>query len=339
MIVGSLAAFIVAALLPLAVLMGVHAQVGRVQGDLTRLGQLASRDFGRNAPPEAPPLKLLRADTTLPGIIVLGDSFSRWNLWQSHWMSLRGRHDVITFDWDKIGGTACLPEWARQMRARYPSARQLIVEVIERSFATGLKSLEQHCLVRPETTRPVMTGEAILADQSVDTLWPPPDPRYALRAWAAPHKAFATQSRRDQVVVTPLSRSDLFTSRRSELLLSYIEDQDKAHWKAESMHVPIGRLKAMQDELETQGITMIIAVVPDKSTMYAPYFRLAEDRVPAPVDPWQLLQSAGIRQVPLRDRLRLALPGVRDLYLPDDTHFSYEGFRLMAAAIRDEAER
>lgn len=328
-------AFILAAAVPMAALMSLNTRVGNVWGDLTRLGRLSTHDFGRNAAADAPPLEVHHVAETAARVVVLGDSFSAWNQWQSQWMTWRGQKDVVSFHWDKIGGGACLASWTRSLRARMPDAHQLVVEVVERSFGEKLVALDQPCTVPPASTLPQQTVDAVWADQRLETHWPPPDPHHVLRALAAHYKTFNRQSRRDEVVVTPLNRSDLFTSRRSNLLLRYAGDSGKLLWQAPPLQAGARRLKKLQDELAAEGITMTMVVVPDKSTLYAPYVLHPEDRVLAAVDPWLLLQTTGVRQVLLLDRLRQAIPSLRDIYLPDDTHFSLDGFRLMAAAIRD----
>jgi hypothetical protein len=338
--VGFLTSFFMAATLPMALLYGLHLQVGTVHGDLTRLARLSSHDFGRRASPDAPALQLRQADLERPKVVVLGDSFSRWNQWQSHWMGLRGHNDVISFHWDRIGSSACLSTWAQAMPARYPEARQLIVEVIERSFGSFVLSLDKPCEMLPRSTQPNDTRDETLPDRRDESFWPPPDPKYVVMAWAAEHRSFDNQSRlAQQVLVTPLNRADLFTSRRSDRLLTLHDDQAKAHWRADMFGDGLSRLAALGDSLARKDITLIMVVVPDKSTAYAPYLLHADDHAKAGIDAWQLLRAAGIRQVPLREAVRNALPATRDLYLPDDTHFSLEGYRQMAIAVHDEARR
>lgn len=339
---GYLVAFLVALAVPLAALLGLNQQVGSLTdyGDLTRIGRLSTRDFARRPPPGAPPLKMLKVDSTEPAVVVLGDSFSRWNIWQSEWMAQRGRRDVLTYRYEEMGGAACLSAWAGQVQQRHPAARQLIVQIVERSFAHLLQSQEQACTMAPEAMHPVATSDNLWPDlPAQDKLWPPPDPHHVLRAWAAQHRSFASQTRRDQVVVTPLARHDLFSSRRSDLLLTYIDDQYKTRWKAETLAPGVASLVTLRDRLAAQGISLILVVVPDKSTVYAPHYRDAANRVPAAVDPWLLLQQAGLRQVLLRERLQQAALSTRDLYMPDDTHLGHDGFRLLAQAIAEEAAR
>lgn len=339
---GYLVAFVVALLLPLATLMGLNRQVGSLTefGDLARIGRLATHDFARQPPPGAPPVHTVKVETTDPAVVVIGDSFSRWNLWQSLWMAQRGRRDVLSFRYEDIGGTACLPAWAAHLHQRYPQARQVIVQVVERSFAGLVQSLQQACGADPSRVAPVDTLDRRWPDEAPrNRLWPPPDPQHVLHAWAVQHQAFATQTQRRQVVVTPLARRDLFSSRRPDLLLTYIDDQHKRHWRAEDLAPGRDRLVALQRELAAQGLSLILVVVPDKSTVYAPYVRDPQDRALAAVDPWSWLQQAGLRQVMLRDRLQQAALVTRDLYMPDDTHLGHDGFRLLAQAIGEEAAR
>lgn len=337
---GFLAPFFLAAALPLTLLYGLHLQVGTLHGDLARLARLSSHDFGRRAGPDAPPLQLRRVEADRPDVVVLGDSFSRWNLWQSHWMGLRGRNDVLSFHWDRMGGAACLEAWAHAMPARHPSARQLVVEIVERSFAGFLMDQGKPCTVPPQETRPIDTRDELVPDRRDQSFWPPPDPQHVVVARMAQLRRFETQSRlSQQVLVTPLNRGDLFTNRRSDRLLSLHDDQAKAHWRVDMVSDGLARLAALRDNLARQDISLIMAVVPDKSTAYKRFLLRPDDHARPGIDAWQLLREAGIRQVDLRRSVDAALPATRDLYLPDDTHFSWEGYRRMAIAVHEETRR
>ena len=337
---GYLSSFFAAALLPMALLLGMSTYLGRVQGDLTRLGDLAERDFGRRAPAGAPPLPLHRADELTPQVVVLGDSFSHWNVWQSQWMSGRARHDVLTFIWDGMGGSACLIDWAASIKARYPTARYLVVQTVERSLGLRLSKVGAPCEMKAETTLPVATKDGAIPDAPDKLWWPLPDPVYVASAWAVQHRAFAQRSLHgDKVMVTPLARRDLFTHRRNDLMLSYRDDDNKRNWPVDKLNQSLARWRAMQDSLQAQGIQMVMLVVPDKSTAYAPY-ALRPDEVPrAAADAWELLSKAGLRQVAMKRQVQAALPATVDLYLPNDTHLGPAGYRLVAAAVRDELSR
>ena len=331
-------AFLIAAALPLAALVGLNTRVGPNWGDLTRLGRLSTHDFGRNAPPGAPPLQMHRVDENAARVVVVGDSFSASNQWQSQWMTWRGRKDVISYHWDLVGDSSCLTALIRDLRSRLPEARHVVLEMVERSFEDRLVALGRPCGTPMEKAAPIQTADAIWADERIGSYWMLPDPEHVLRAWAAQYKSFKRQSRRDQVVVTPLNRSDLFTSRRANLLLRYTGDSAKVSWQRPRLQAGAQRLKAVQEELAGLGITMTVVVVPDKATFYAPYVLHPEDRVLAAVDPWALLDANGVPQVRLLDALRQGALSHRDIYLPDDTHFSMDGFRMMAAAVRNAVD-
>ena len=332
-------AFFLAAVLPLAALVGLNSRVGPGLGDLTRLGRLSTHDFGRNAPPGAPPMQMHRVDEQAARVIVVGDSFSASNHWQSQWMTWRGRNDVISYHWETIGGPSCLTAFIRDRRSRLPEARHVIVETVERSLEERLVALGQPCATLPTKTPSMQTADFVWLDQRAASFWTLPDPEHVLRALAAQYKSFKRQSRRNEVVVTPLNRSDLFTSRRPNLLLRYAGDSNKLLWQPSRLQAGAQRLKAFQDELAGLGITLTVVVVPDKSTIYAAYIQHPEDRVVAAVDPWAVLDANGVNQVRLLETLRNGVSAHRDLYQPDDTHLGLDGFRLMAAAIRDAVDR
>ncbi|WP_088285348.1 alginate O-acetyltransferase AlgX-related protein [Ideonella sp. A 288] len=336
---GYLASFAVAMLLPLVLMVALSQHLGAVRGDLTRLGRLAERDFAPSRASAEDALQLHRADPAQARVVVLGDSFSRWNLWQSPWMDLRGQRDVISFTWDDIGGPGCLAAWAQGLRGRYPGLHHLVVQTVERSWGHRLMTLDAPCAVAPAAVAPLATADERIQNLLPVVWWPPPDPHYAVVAWQATRKRFDHRTLRQQTVVWPLARPDLFTNRRSDRLLTLVDDDQKRDWSAERLQAPLQRVRRLQDDLQAGGVTMRMVVVPDKSSIYAPYLARPAEAVPAAVDAWGAMDAAGIRHVAIQARLRAALPATRDLYLPNDTHLGAAGYRLLADAVHADVGR
>src|SRR5689334_406455 len=80
-----------------------------VEGDLTRLGNWAERDFGPRAPQPDVTVKYNGEGIKHPDVLVLGDSFSRSNYWQSYVAQMRGV-EILSFHYQDVG---CLDNWLR----------------------------------------------------------------------------------------------------------------------------------------------------------------------------------------------------------------------------------
>jgi hypothetical protein len=149
-----------------------------------------------------------------------------------------------------------------------------------------------------------------------------------------PRWAFGYDS--SAVVRLALSRDDLFTSRRPGDLLVYAEDYDKARWTVGEWDGFACRLLSLQQRIEADGRTaFLFLMIPDKSTAYADMLTPLDRSL----DGFAVLARAhGLHMPRLDTILRSAIAGgLRDVYLPDDTHFGYAGTRLTAHAVLDYA--
>ncbi len=108
-------------------------------------------------------------------------------------------------------------------------------------------------------------------------------------------------------------------------------------WKMESEKELVKKLKALNQYLKSQGITLVIAVAPDKSTIYAD--TLPEQIKPLPGQSWldSLLSYSGEADMPLIVDLRPALRTARqdqDVFYKTDTHWNgYGAFAAYKAII------
>jgi hypothetical protein len=312
-------------------------------GDLTRLGGYSENDFGWNGTEAVfvPPL----AHSGFSGhddIVVLGDSFSMRNtpsrqtqaggFWTDFLAADTGL-SVGVFDADTMTVERLLDSEA--FRRNPPSL--VILEIVERSLRNRLGGGPASCEVdgpaaaitiegQPmerlpdpvsRATKQRLTSESI--DTAVDFL------RKTLLHWIFPQGS-------SQVLRLPLSRMGLFSSRRQDTLLVYAEDRAKASWSQSDWAAIRCRLMTYQHGVEANGTTRFaFLMVPDKSWAYAPYL---------PDYPWQIdaidhLSFGDSLNMPRVDlALRSAIgAGVRDVYLPDDTHWGSAGSRIAAEVV------
>ena len=73
---------------------------------------------------------------------------------------------------------------------------------------------------------------------------------------------------------------------------------------------------------------------PDKATAYADYLADTELRQISPLP--EFYRRPGLNQVALVERFRQAIRcGIKDIYMPNDTHWSSTAHRIVADAIVD----
>ena len=322
--------FLTSALLPILFFFGLGVFLQPLQGDLTRLGNLAERDFGWNA--AQPVLPLRDNQPANPGVIVLGDSFSRWNVWQSASMA-SGSPAMLTFQWDGFDSSESLDDWIAALKETYPSARFLVIEVVEREFLRRFGPAGTRCHGQHQKPVEVSQGGATQPLRPFfDSTSNLPDTLYAARALYNSFRPFDETTFSTNVFVTPLNRTNLFSNHRPDLMVYYKDDElIKKDWKPEDIRKAVTRVKDIQLSAAAHGLTMITAIVPDKSTTYRKFMRQPQT-TPIP-DIWKELTKQEVTQVDLREMLDKAADTVTDLYLPNDTHLGTAGFMLMGEAI------
>lgn len=300
-------------------------------GDLTRIARLPGADLrARVVQPSLRPSASISPDQA--DVLVLGDSFSVGNLWQTRFEEKTGL-EVATW---RIREEGCVAGWLEQALAGGLSAKAktIVIETVERVFVQRMVSPNQPCasqIFKPEhIDREVALGEAVLAPLF------PIDVRYVVRTAInsrKPEYSFGRFELRKAVVVD-LDRADLFSSRLSSRLLYLRHDELPAErWSEEMVKAALMRFKGLQDQAKANGMRLLLVTVPDKSTVYSPW--VSEGQWPQQPDGnlFKLIeQSLGAPQNLLPD-FQLAAEQIIDFYRPDDTHLSLNGFRFLGERI------
>lgn len=304
-----------------------------VDGDLVRIGHLPQRDFTAQAAQPVLETFAGRAQAANADILVLGDSFSAANAWQSELARITGRR-TLTWHYDTVRCTGDWLEKALQGALR-AGARTLIVQSIEREFLNRFDD-------RPGCARDYyppadMSGEPVGVPRSPWRIFPI-DIRHlgkSAAAYGRIHDATGRlQSRK--VVLVDLVRDDLFSNAQPQRLAYFADDEIKfSQWSEEAAHKTLAQLEQWQRRAEAAGVELFFLVIPDKSSVYWPHIEPAQ-QLPYPEHGERLFALLGERLGPAADllsfyrELALAQP---DLYRPDDTHFSATGYRHTAQVL------
>jgi hypothetical protein len=311
-----------------------------VYGDLARIGGHAERDYGWNLPMrEFNPLAATWGGTRYErpvDILVLGDSFAnlRPHMQWQNWLAAKTGWRIHTLDKHHID----LDELIASPAYRANPPRVVIWNTIERDLKDEYSDNDGHC-GRPLPPSPVAPLPA-----TRPTAAPPLDFMRPLGAndlnlgfariwlWKALLRR-ATGTSHDETRLLRLKRDDLFTSRAANGLLIYHHDLNKQSWR----DADFGRIRcsfaAMAGRFEANGATRFVtALAPDKSSAYRPWLvdpaRLPESRLPA------LLHEFPVPDARLDRVLEQAIArGMKDVYMPDDTHWGTIGHVLAADAI------
>lgn len=322
-----------AALLAPGVMLSLFLQPIKEEDGLARVGFLVARDFHAQLP--EPTLKRLDngAHITAPEILVLGDSFSNNNVWQSEVSRLTGARTLTYLHED----VECIDDWIRKAVSGNlrSSARVVVVESVEREFLSRF-SAPSNCLrnyYRPTELPAEVSG----GSRSPWAIFPM-DIRHvmksALRYNDIHHAAGRLKS--GKTVLVDLVRDDLFSNTLSHRLAYFIGDEAKfAQWDNDMAERTIKRLTALRTQAASRGITLHFLVLPDKSSVYFPYIKPDQQQ---PYDAtarrlFALLAEHMGPEYDLLTSLQEWAPKIKDLYRPDDTHLSVRGYTVLAEKV------
>jgi hypothetical protein len=298
-----------------------------ISGDLTRIGHWSERDFGWNKPQPAVSVHANGTSISNPQVLVLGDSFSHPNIWQSY--LAESRHlEILSFQYQDVG---CVDNWLKWVAGNhYSNVNTVIIQVVERSFVPLFRHLNTCTSRVPKSFEiaekniiPTHPQKALMLDAGYLI----PTAANTLRtAWSDGRIVSGDVSN------VPLATGKLFSNRKSNRLLYYTEDESKLGWSKKDITAAVVNLKRIQDDLAKKGLHLVVVVVPDKSSAYRQYMVNEASRDGYP-DVFEQLKDAGVNNVNLLSFFQHAMRETVDLYLPNETHLSTQGYKLMASKV------
>jgi hypothetical protein len=342
--------FIAAVIPPVLIMLVLALTQEPLRGDLTRPGGYTEAEYGWNQPQErfSPPLVATRYDRPFD-VVVFGDSFSSslrgqtdpGAFWPNFLAQRTGLSTVVVTRFDMtLADLLRHPEFLRQ------PPRLLILETVERylirDFVLEVNErvgrFDRHCRLethrlpalpafRPLTVQPVPwtrdTEPEVNFDQAANFLWK-----------AASRDVLGIDATR--VVRLGLTHPDLFSSRASDQLLVYDDELRKVQaTTAAALDQAYCTLVDAQNRVQGNGYTrFLFMAAPDKATAYADYLADAGLRQISPLP--EFYRRSGLNQVALVQRFREAIRcGRKDVYMPNDTHWSSIAHRIVADAVVD----
>lgn len=300
-------------------------------GALTRIGYWSERDFGWSKQQPTVPVRANGKLLSNPQVLVLGDSFSVRNIWQSYLAESRNL-EILSFHYRDVG---CVDNWLRwAVEKHHPEVHTVIIEVVEQSFVPlfrNLNSCTQSLVPKPlEITEHNIKQKLLNSGLTLDV-------SYLLPTAVNTLKMALTNGRisSGEAVNVPLSNNGLFSNRKSNRLLYIASDDTKMTWSKKEVAAIVQKLKSVQNGFAKNGLRFIVIVVPDKSSAYRKCMSSEADKYEYP-DVFKQLSSAGVNNVNLLNFFQQAVGETVDLYLPNDNHLGMQGYKLMASKVADE---
>ena len=332
--------------------MGVYLQP--LDGDLTRLGFFAEREFGWNAPQvQFPDTRLdLPGGLTDPGqfrryhdVVVLGDSFA-WGSPKLQWQN----YLIAATNWSvatqNINSVRLNDVLANPVFREHPP-RILIVESVERELIHHLQENKLGCggaslapasrpgvdaaFARPLDWDGMLSGKTARVERQIR--WSDVKLSY-VRDYVLDRLArHSFRNGRSDSVRVQLSSPAPFSSTNKGAMLVYKDDLNKVEsWREEWPKVDCW-IDEMRRQVEANRYTrLVLMIAPDKLTAYAEFLSDPDMKNAS------LLAHLSDRHpnvTPRLDRYLIAAiqRGDQDVYLPNNTHWGSNGHRIAAETL------
>lgn len=294
-------------------------------GDLTRVGGYAERHFGWNS--FQPSIKINENSQEAPDVLVLGDSFSASNLWQSV-IEGNAKIKILSFHYNSA---SCIDDWVR-FSLSSASAKTVIIQTAERIFVHRFKSVIP-CKAS-KIPQPINVKGGVTAD--VRARWP------TSFNFIRSYRIFLNSMKMNSGVDIhgPVFNKGLvrgcakFSNVKSEKILYYHEDEGKYRWSRKDIEDSVGNIKKISRVVKESGKNFIFILVPDKSHVYKNCmidrgvdFELADKLE-------DLLVKAGVEVPDLVNEFMSSIDSVEDLYFPNDSHLSSSGYVMLAKQVQ-----
>lgn len=298
-----------------------------IHGDLTRIGKWTERDFGPRAAPPSIQVIATGEDLKNPDVLVLGDSFSEKNLWQSIFQQKSGL-SVQSFHYDKN----CLNNWLK-FAIYDPASKIIVIQTVERSLIVRFNQISK---CKDTKSIPIIIKSELADGQR--KLWPmTTDFSYLGYSALNTFESFLRDENYLQkfmtINVSLKKNCALFSNYRNDKLLYYADDDLKKSWLGKDIHQSILNILEIQKTVEKNGKKFIFLIAPDKSTIYKKC--MFTNKIlqgsgdgKGDKDTNDILISAGIHTPQMIHQFQEKINTTIDLYDPDNTHWSQAGYLL-----------
>jgi hypothetical protein len=320
-----------------------------LNGELTRMGGYLENDFGWNLPQEKFTKPLFKRAESLDeydqyyDVVVLGDSFSE-DLdrgWQNYLVAETG-WSVISFYMNNVS----LDELLEKQIYQNSPPKLFIYESIERNvigrhshcFNEDLQDTEevQGVGLSMQLTESQIELDHRMRGRSVEQVL---DLSPVFNYWRKSIARAVSVGETTEVHNFKLNATGLFSNHEDSRLLVITRDFILKGVTGEQVKTAQCSLLELQHRIQITGSTAFLALIfPDKTSVYSDY--LDDENYQGMSIVSRIEETPGLNVVRLKSQFDTAIrSGVVDLYLPNDTHCGFYGYRLAANAVLDAISR
>jgi len=303
----------------------VTSLIEPLDGDLTRVGLLREADFGPNL--LQPVVKILSndIDPLVVDTIILGDSYSKPNIWQSLFTSKTGSK-TKTFAWESLPNYSCLTNWIQQLKVHYPNTKRLILQTVEREYFARFSEKQVACGPLRYAPVPVIKGMT-KSERSRRMIESIRYPSYSFQALINEVDYSKDVNTSGKVVLQKLNNDTLFSNEMSNVILLYKDDFLSQNWSKNGLQEAEQNLVRLSEISDSSGIRMFLLIIPDKTTIYKNFLVVNSQRKSESIydnTTYKLPFS-----IPVVERLKKEALIHKDLYKPNDSHLSTSGYIIL----------
>lgn len=321
----------------LIIFIGISYYLQPLSGDLTRIGKLAERDFGANQTQQSYWVRGID-DMSASKILVIGDSFSISNTWQSFFYDMTGIKST-TFG---FGSDDCIAPRIEKMinkiSTERPNIKVIVIESVERAFVDRFNGSTDDCKISLNfpiiDDRTISSGYLSLGKRS-HSIWDiNTDLVYVMTALLH-HLKGESQNiwQKGSAMIAPLTSGEFFSNNASNFLLFYQGDISKSSWGEEDLKTVINKLKSINNLSNASNIKVYYLIVPDKSSIYRDGFKETPKFLKTEIDLRKIFEENYINHIDIKPRFLAESKKTKDFYLPNDTHLSLYGYKIMAEEV------
>ncbi len=334
-----LISYLLIVLIGLSLLFFISIYIQPLDGDLTRMGGYAEKDFGWNIPQEVlnSNIYLNKSYDKYYDIVVLGDSFSKHGLWQSYFTE-NYNLTFTTLTWDSYTVEDILNN-----PVFYTNPPKIfIIESVVRLLPLRF-SFHQECSV---VNKPIYHDKWRLQQSEKKNLfvskirdtsfyWSKINLKFALTYLENSFLRIFFKTDLSKVKNYSLTNTELFSNVRNNEILVLHTWFDSRAWKPGEILATICVIGKIQNIVKSNGKTVFIfLLIPDKGTAYADYIVNPEFTLLENIE--QQMRDNNVNVPKLQNHLKNAIDsGIKDIYLPNDTHFGSKGYQLTAKALHE----
>ena len=295
-------------------------------GAMTRMGSWPEVFFWGEY--NQPSVNIVKNGNLDSEIIVLGDSFSKRNIWQSY-LQVNNKKNIRTYHLSDVG---CLDNWLEYiLKNKNETNKYIFLQVVEQSFLSLFRTLET-CAQKIKPNPLSFQEELLYAEK-------PKKGKLILDLKYIINTTFnftRIDSKEKNIAFSgvnnvKINNGKLFSNIKSKRMLYLSSENEKIKWKRKELISVIKKIKSKQNDFKKKNLHLILLIIPDKSTQYGKYIEKNEYKS---INIFNLLIEEKVNFINLFKKFEKKIEITKDFYLPNDNHLSFKGYMVLSEIIK-----